>query len=140
MNANINFLKGFLATWTKYIAVVFILIFIVFCGVYLAGGRYNTTPSFPKGLYWVVNKQPEKGDLVTFCPKNDALSKEAFKRQYLTAGYCDGGFGELIKRVYALEGDKVTATLDAVSVNGEMIPNTKNMLFDKYGREIYKYI
>lgn len=131
-----EFLKGFLSTWSKYMAVVFIMIFIAFCSIYLAGGRYNTTPSYPKGLYWVVDKKPEKGDLVTFCPENDALSREAFKRQYLTVGYCDGGFGELIKRVYALEGDVVTATLNDIRVNGEIIPNTKNMLFDKYGREM----
>lgn len=136
MNSNNDFLKGFLSTWSKYMAVVFIALFIALCSVYLAGGRYNTTPSYPKGFYWVVNKYPEKGDLVTFCPKNDALSREALKRQYLTVGYCDGGFGELIKRVYALEGDIVTVTLNDISVNGELIPNTKNMLLDKYGRKM----
>jgi len=47
---------------TKWFAIIGISLFMLFVLLFWAGLRVNSTPSYPVGLYWVVDKTPEKGD------------------------------------------------------------------------------
>ena len=41
---------------------------------------------------------------------------------YIAAGFCPGGYGYLMKRVLAVEGDAVSVGDDGVRVNGGLLP------------------
>ena len=71
---------------TKWFAIIGISLFMLFVLLFWAGLRVNSTPSYPVGLYWVVDKTPEKGDLVTFCPVDNGVFQLAKERFYITAG------------------------------------------------------
>jgi len=109
---------------------------------YLAGARINRTNSLPKGLYWVVDKTPERGDIVTFWPRDTAVMREARSRGYILPGVYNktdgGGYGLLMKRLLALPGDVVSVTDDGVIVNGRLIANTRPIDSDNVGDPLPK--
>lgn len=109
----------------KKITILLILLFCTASAFFLAGARVNYTVSFPIGLYWTQEKTVETGDLVTFCPPNTDVFKSAREYGFITYGFCANEYGELLKRVVAQEGDKVTLNQNGVSVNGVAIQNTK---------------
>ena len=90
-------------------------------GSALAGARVNSTKSLPLGLYWTVNAPPRKGALVMFCPPKSPVFDEAKARGYIDAGFCAGGYREMIKKVAAAHGDHVTISNEGVCVNGKPI-------------------
>lgn len=141
-NPNVNikgFLKYLLVLWSKWIAIITLSVCVFAAFIFLLGARINYTESYPIGLYWTVDKSPEKGDLVHFCPSDTPFFQESRKREYIAYGYCEGNFGELMKRITALEGDNIVVTKDFVSVNGVKIPNTAHVATDKHGREMGSY-
>ncbi|PTN12446.1 conjugative transfer signal peptidase TraF [Nitrosomonas aestuarii] len=88
-------------------------------GIYL-----NTTASLPVGFYKIVDAPIAKGAYVAFCPPQmDGFSK-AVKSGVLFSGNCPGGYGQLLKQVYAVENDHVRIDRKGISINGELLPNT----------------
>ena len=102
----------------------------------LLGARVNTTCSYPKGLYWLTGETAQKGALVIACPPDVEAVAEGFRRGYLGAGFCPGGYGYVIKKIVATPGDRITITKQGVSVNGETIPNGAPRQQDTEGKPL----
>lgn len=101
-----------------------------------SGARINVTSSFPPGIYWVVDKAPEKGDLVMFCPPQLPLFDLAHTRGYLNGGSCPGGYMHMIKRLVAEAGDEVLIADAGVSVNGQLQLRSQLLAKDPSGRSM----
>lgn len=88
---------------------------------------WNASDSLPVGLYWVRNRIPQRGDLVLGrLPKN--ASTFAAERHILRADM------PALKRVAALNGDRVCRFGQTVSVNGE--PVARARWSDRLGRRM----
>jgi len=104
------------------------------------GGIYiNTTPSLPVGLYRVVDEPVTKGTYVAFCPPQRDVFDWALARGYIHPGACSGGYGQLLKRVYAVAGDTVLIDRSGITVNGELLPNSAPIHTDAYGATLPQY-
>lgn len=80
--------------------------------------RINTTASFPLGLYKVVkNTTVTRGVFVEICAP-DKKNIQLLKLQKENDGICSNGTIPLLKKVAAMEGDKITVTNSKVFVNG----------------------
>lgn len=98
--------------------------------------RINTTKSLPLGV-WQITQKVEKGGYVSACVPLDAPTmKEAIERHYFPDGTCPGGVAPLLKHVAAVPGDTVTLTADAVTINGDAMPNTKTVYRDRNGQTL----
>lgn len=100
------------------------LIFLI-SPLFLFNLRINTTPSYPYGLYKVINNATiEKGIFVNFCApdKKDIQLKELKKSN---DGICLNGTTPLLKKVVAIEGDKITVANEKIYVNGIEQVNSK---------------
>lgn len=93
----------------------------------------NTTPSFPPGVYLKTYQQVEKGSLVLLCPPQWPIFREALKRHFLAAGLCPSGTGYIIKQVMGNTGDAVEITPKQVSINGETLPHSSQVITLEYG-------
>ena len=82
-------------------AVVGVAGLMLAAGAWAAGARINTTRSIPVGLYWTSSAAVEKGAYVLFCPPKLGVFDDAKGRGYIGAGFCEGGYGYLMKRVLA---------------------------------------
>ncbi len=106
-------------------------------GTYAAGARINRTNSLPQGLYWLVDKEPERGDIVSFWPDGSEPFQIARERNYIIPGqYCnrgDGGYAPLMKKLMGVPGDIVSITEDGVIVNGALIANSRPFESDGVG-------
>lgn len=100
----------------------------------LSGVRINSTASYPVGVYLMTNSPIEKGALVIFCPPDSPAFKQARERGYIGAGFCPGGYGYMIKKILAAKNDRVEISTAGVSVNGELLPNSKPMDMDSEGQ------
>jgi conjugative transfer signal peptidase TraF len=109
---------------------------LVLAALGAAGARINTTQSLPQGLYWTTRAPVEPGAAVLFCPPPRRLFDEAQARGYLGAGYCPGGYGYLMKRVVAVQGDTVTVAEDGVRVNGKPLVHSAPLKADAAGRPL----
>jgi len=118
---------------------VTILLFILIWLVYAAGIRLNTTPSIPVGVYRLTNETLVKGAYVLFCPPPAAVFDMAKARGYLGAGYCPGGYGQLIKKILAVQDDVVSIGTDGVRVNGQLLPLSAPIKADGAGRSMPDY-
>jgi len=113
------------------------LAILAFCALPLVlwgGARINVTSSFPPGIYWVVDKAPEKGDLVMFCPPATEVFRLAHERGYLKSGPCTGGHIRMLKRLAGVPGDDVLIAAEGVSVNGQLQARSQPMQEDPSGR------
>lgn len=101
----------------------------------LGGLWWNSTPSYPIGLWRVTSSIWQKGDLVLVdVPGDDALILTACDRGYLRSGPC-GGRAPLLKRVVAVEGDNVVVS-DRVFVDGREQRNGRLLTVDRAGRPL----
>jgi conjugative transfer signal peptidase TraF len=100
--------------------------------------RINESPSLPVGLWQVarLSRTPRTGDVVSFCPPDTPAFQEARRRGYLGWGLCDSGFEPLLKTIAATKGDVVIATADGITVNGQLIENSKPIAADRAGRTL----
>lgn len=125
------------ARFTRILAIVFIGMFLAAYALYYAGARINRTHSLPKGIYWVVDKEPERGDTVSFWPRDSEEVREAVRRGYLIPGPYNKsgrkGFGLILKKLMALPGDVISITDTGVFINGTLIPNTIPLAADNIG-------
>lgn len=129
--------QGVGARLCRLFAIVAITSFLIVWSGYLAGARINRTRSLPRGLYWTVDKVPEKGDIVAFWPRDTEVMREARRRGYIIGGVYNategGGYGLLLKRLMAVSGDTVSITDAGVEINGTFVPNTKPLDADNVG-------
>ena len=107
--------------------------------IYAAGIRVNTTASIPLGVYQLSNEPLIKGAYVLFCPPPAPVFAMAMASGYLGAGFCPGGYGQLMKRLAAAKNDRVTITAEGVAVNGQRLPLSKPIKLDGGGRPLPHY-
>lgn len=84
----------------------------------------NTTRSFPLGIYLKTYGPIHWGDIVLMCPEDNEVSRFGRERGLISYGVCPSRFGYLIKRVEALDGDRVDFSRDAIRVNGLPLKNS----------------
>jgi conjugative transfer signal peptidase TraF len=106
---------------------------------FAAGGRVNSTRSIPIGLYWLTDAPVKKDVYVIFCPPVSPLFDEARDRGYISAGFCSGGYGFMMKQVLATGNDRIDITGEGVKVNGQLLAASKAMKADKAGRLMPSY-
>jgi conjugative transfer signal peptidase TraF len=106
---------------------------------YFIGARVNVSKSIPVGLYWTSNQPVEKGAYVLFCPPQVGVIAEAKRRGYLSAGFCPGGYGYMMKRISAAKDDRVTIFKDGVRVNGVLLPFSTPLKQDRAGRALPRF-
>jgi conjugative transfer signal peptidase TraF len=124
----------------KWISVYVGLLLLMAWGlVYAAGLRVNTTPSIPLGVYRLTDESLIKGAYVLFCPPPAPVFAMAKERGYVGAGFCPGGYGQLMKRLVAAKNDRVTITAEGVAVNGQRLPLSKLIKVDGGGRPLPHY-
>ncbi|GAB2881035.1 conjugative transfer signal peptidase TraF [Pseudoduganella ginsengisoli] len=102
------------------------------------GARINTTKSIPIGLYWTANESVRPGSYVMFCPPQTEAFHLARTRRYVDFGSCPGNYGFIMKRVFAVGGDRVEFTAEGVTVNGREVPNSRPLLQDGEGQSLPK--
>ena len=103
---------------------------------YVAGARINTTRSIPIGLYWVSDTEAKIGAYVLFCPPDIDAMAMAQQRGYISAGFCPGDYGYLMKRISTVGGDTVTIDSRGVAVNGQLLPFSRPRAVDAAGRPL----
>lgn len=106
---------------------------------HLAGARVNTSKSIPVGLYWTSDRPVERGAYVVLCPPQVGVVAEALRRGYLSAGFCPGGYGFMMKKVAALANDVVDIGNAGVAVNGALLPLSAPLRQDAAGRPMPRY-
>ncbi len=116
-----------------------ISLFVLSIGFQISGIYINTTPSLPVGFYKVVDEPIVSGAYVAFCPPQNAVFDMAKDRSYINRGDCPGGYGLLLKRVFAQSGDTVFIDQDGISVNGEHLPNSAQLTADAEGQPLPQY-
>lgn len=92
----------------------------------------NTSPSFAEGVYLKTRLVPQKGDLVLVCPPQGEVFQSVRKRGWLAPGLCASGTEMIIKRIVAGGGDQIEISAEAVSVNGQTLPQSRR-IFDLPG-------
>lgn len=107
------------------------LIFFAVSGLYI-----NTSHSIPFGIYYQSLRPIAKGEYVLFCAPNTALFHDGLMRGYLTAGFCPGHQGYMLKQVAAVAGDVVSSTADGVWVNGSLLPFSRPLARDGWHRQL----
>ncbi len=108
----------------------------VLLAVILALGLHvNLSASAPRGLYRTVAGEPTRGAWVVACvnPQRAALARA---RGYLGPGPCLGGVQPVLKRVIAIAGDVVEIGPEAVTVNGQRLPDSSTAASDSLGRDL----
>jgi len=125
-----------LAITVLFVSAGMFLLAVVFraTGIY-----YNNTPSFPVGFYKIIDEPVGKGAYVSFCPPQDKAFDMAMARHYISAGNCAGGYGKLLKRVFARAGDTVSIDAAGIKVNGELLVNSAQISVDRDGLELPQY-
>ncbi|MDG6882828.1 conjugal transfer peptidase TraF [Phocoenobacter uteri] len=112
---------------SKYFIIILSIGFLFIVSGYFLGIRINTTPSIPVGIYKIIDKTPEKGDVILFCPPNNFLFQEARNRMWINKGFCDGELGMMMKILVASEGDKVSINSFGVTINGNYYLHSKRI-------------
>ena len=124
--------------FTVYVGVL-LSVLMAWGLIYAAGIRVNTTSSIPLGVYQLSNKPVVKGAYVLFCPPPVAVFAMAKARGYVGAGFCPGGYGQLMKRLVAAKNDEVTINAEGVAVNGQRLPLSKPIKLDGGSRPLPNY-
>ena len=60
-------------------------------------------------------------------------------RSYINRGDCPGGYGLLLKRVFAQSGDRVFIDQAGIFVNGKHLPNSAQLKTDAEGHALPQY-
>ena len=122
----------------KIVSTITLFIILLFVLIYQLGYRVNISESYPRGIYKSIPKTIiEHGDFIMFCPTNSSLMQNALKRGYVLKGICEGGFYPLLKKVAALEGDRVEVN-KYVYINGVKQSKSKLHQYDPKGNPLPK--
>lgn len=119
--------------WTSILLFLLSIIFRI-KDVYI-----NTSNSLPRGLYQAVNAPISKNAYVFFCPPEQPVFDMARERHYINSGACPGGYGLLLKRVFAMSGDTVAIGYSGVYINGQWLPNSAQRAFDQKNKALPHY-
>ncbi len=114
-------------------------LFVLSIGVRINGIYINTTPSLPVGFYKVIDEPIVSDAYVAFCPPQDAVFDMARNRSYINRGDCPGGYGLLLKRVFAQSGDTVFIDQAGIFVNGKHLSNSTQLTADAEGHALPQY-
>jgi conjugative transfer signal peptidase TraF len=103
-----------------------------------AGLRFNESSSLPIGFWRVsaAGRDLQRGHIVSFCPPDTPVIREAWRRGYLGKGLCESGYEPLLKPVAAIAGDRLSQTEEGISINGHLIANSKSLNRDGLGRTL----
>ncbi len=114
------------------------LILATLANVNLAGLRFNSTASMPRGLWRVAERATplQRGEIVTVCPPNTTAIRQGEERGYVPAGDCPGGYEPLVKPIAATAGDVVVVSSVGVKVNGQRVQGTAQLTRDSSGRPL----
>jgi conjugative transfer signal peptidase TraF len=95
---------------------------------------FNTTSSFPLGLYKISKKESyQKGDLVSFCAIPNQTIKKMIEQDYTQPNpNCPNQTPQLLKKILALEEDNITIDRE-VFVNGYLVKNSQVFKKDRNG-------
>ena len=121
------------------VLAVSVSLFVLSIGARINGIYINTTPSLPVGFYKVVDEPILSGAYVAFCPQQDEVFDMARDRSYINQGDCPGGYGLLLKRVFAQSGDTISIDQTGIFVNGEHLPNSAQLAADAEGQPLPQY-
>ena len=121
------------------VLAVSVSLFVLSIGFQISGIYINTTPSLPVGFYKVVEEPIVSGAYVAFCPPQNVVFDMAKDRSYINPGDCPGGYGLLLKRVFAQSGDTVSIDQAGIFVNGEHLPNSAQLTADAEGHPLPQY-
>ena len=121
------------------VLAVSVSLFVLSIGLRISGIYINTTPSLPVGFYKVVDEPIASGAYVAFCPPQNAVFDMARDRSYINPGDCPGGYGLLLKRVFAQYGDTVFIDQAGIYVNGEHLPNSAQLTADAEDQPLPQY-
>ena len=121
------------------VLVLSISLFVLSIGARISGIYINTTPSLPVGFYKVVDEPIVSGAYVAFCPPQNAVFDMAMDRSYINQGDCPGGYGLLLKRIFAQSGDTVSIDQAGIFVNGKHLPNSAQLTTDADGHPLPQY-
>lgn len=114
-------------------------LFVLSIGARISGIYINTTLSLPVGFYKAVDEPIANGAYVAFCPPQNAVFDMAMNRSYINRGDCPGGYGLLLKRVFAQSGDHVSIDKSGIVVNGQHLPNSAQLKIDAEGHALPQY-
>lgn len=111
----------------KILGWMMIALFSLSFTAYINGYRFNTSTSFPPGIY-VIDKSKDGyeyqiRDLILFCPPDNNSVKTALARGYISQGWCKSQTIPMIKRIAAIDGDEVILG-DTISINNDELTNT----------------
>ncbi|GKS70574.1 conjugative transfer signal peptidase TraF [Nitrosomonas sp. PY1] len=135
----VNFMKKPIKILSVSVLTMSAVLFVLSIGARISGIYINTTPSLPVGFYKVVDEPIVNGAYVAFCPPQDEVFDMARDRSYINQGNCTGGYGLLLKRVYAQPGDTVSIDQAGIFVNGEYLPNSAQLKADADGHALPQY-
>jgi len=119
-------------------AACFFLIFLSSL-LYFSGVRVNTTKSIPIGIYLKSDGEIEKNAYVFFCPPDTEVFSMAKSRDYISGGFCTGGYGYMMKKILAAKNDVVTVNERGVFINGKLLPLSKQIKMDRSGALLPSY-
>lgn len=120
-------MKSTLSKWSVAIAMM-----VSVTGVsYFAGFRINVTRSQPLGLYRLVDRPPQAGDLVSFSLAEEHPYTRLMRERNSLAGHKTRPY---LKRLAALPGDRIHVSKSCISINGLPLPNTRAKKADRLGR------
>jgi conjugative transfer signal peptidase TraF len=74
-----------------------------------------------------------------WCPPARPEFDLAKERGYIGAGFCPGGYGNMMKKVVAIHHDVVSVTDEGVMVNGTLIPASQPFEEDSVGRPLPRF-
>ncbi len=121
------------------VVIVGFCLAVVLALAHQAGLRLNTSRSIPLGLYKTSHDPIEKGAYVLFCPPERPEFDLAKERGYIAAGFCPGGYGNMMKKVLATHRDVVSVTDDGVTINGTLMPASQPFEADSMGQPLPRF-
>jgi conjugative transfer signal peptidase TraF len=103
-----------------------------------AGIRINHTSSLPMGIWRIapLEGQPERSQIVSFCPPDTDILRRARARGYLASGQCPGGYQPMLKPVAAIPRDTVIVTAHGITVNGALVEGSNRLALDSDGSRL----
>ena len=118
----------------KIVGGVAVTIFTILILLYQMGYRYNSTPSYPVGIYKVnsSNHKIVRGKLILICPPDTKFFRDANAKGYVAKGFCSNGYEPLIKKIAGVPGDKILID-KYVYINGIKQPKSKVYMIDPQG-------
>ena len=126
------------------ISLLLVFVFLVMIITIFKKNGYilNNTSSFPIGIYQVKKqKKYQRGDLVSFCaPLNETVKKLVSYGFAPANTNCDNSTPVLLKKIVALEGDKIEIQNNAVYINHILQPKSKIYLVGRMGNTLEKQL